>query len=361
MKTKAQKGKEIAKHSEIKFDGTVWIVPSESSGNEYHVDLQRQTCACPYFQKNKIKCKHQYAVEEKIWREFHMATSAHEKTATRQTPRKKRNWTGYNEAQTKERSRWLELLFELCGQLQEPSRAKRGRIPLPLSEVIFCLILKVYERNCTRRLIGYLTEASARRFITRQPHFNSICNYLRKDWMTLVLSEMVTTSSLPLAAIENSFSVDSSGFGTAGKQRWYDVKYGNTEDWHGWLKAHVICGNVTKIVVSVIISPAYAHDSPFFIPLVGNAAKHFRLEEVMADAAYSSRENLEFVERKQARAVIPFKSNAIFGSESEVWNRLLHYYSFHQNEFHERYKYRSNVERGFFGDQDEVRRESAEL
>lgn len=348
MRTKQQNGKLIAKIFAIKFDGTFWIVPSESGSGEYKVDLQKQTCACPYFQKNKLKCKHQYAVEEKIWREFQTVTSLIGKEAVRQTPRKKRNWSGYNEAQTKERGKWLELLYELCDQIPEPPKKEgRGRTPLPLAEILFCIILKVYERNCTRRFIGYLGESLARGFISRQPHFNSICNYLRKEWITAVLSDLVTISSLPLAAIETSFSVDSSGFGTSNKERWYDVKYGNSEDWHNWMKAHVICGNLTKTVVSVIISPAYAHDSPFFIPLVGNASKHFRLEEVLADAAYSSKDNLEFVTGKQAQVFIPFKSNAKVGTESKVWNKLLHFYSFHQSEFHERYKYRSNVETAF--------------
>lgn len=348
MKTKQQKGKEIAKSFEIKFDGTIWIVPSESGNGEYEVDLQRQICACPYFQKNKAKCKHQFAVEEKIWREFRVINPDRGKQAIRGTPRKKRNWAGYNEAQTKERGRWLELLYELCAQIPEPPKKPgRGRTPLPLAEVLFCLILKVYERNCSRRFTGYLGESIARGFITRQPHFNSICNYFRKDWMTFVLSDLVTFSSLPLAAIETSFSVDSSGFGTSQKERWYDVKYGNSEDWHGWIKAHIICGNLTKTVVSIIISPAYANDSPFFIPLVGNAARYFQLEEVLADAAYSSKENLEFVEGKKAKVFIPFKSNAVVGTKSEVWNKLLHFYSFHQTEFHERYKNRSNVETAF--------------
>lgn len=165
--------------------------------------------------------------------------------------------------------------------------------------------------------------------------------------MTSVLSDLVTISSLPLAAIETSFSVDSSGFGTSNKERWYDVKYGNTEEWHGWMKARVICGNLTKAVVSIIISPAYAIDSPYFIPPVGNAARHFQLDEVLADTTYSSKEKLKFVEGKQARVFIPFKSNSVFGTESEVRNKLLHFYSFHQNDFHERYKYRSNVETAF--------------
>lgn len=348
MKTKAQKGKEIAKNAQIRFDGTAWIVPSQSRNGEYAVDLQRQTCTCPYFQKNKLKCKHQFGVEEKIWREFQAVNSGLEKEAVRKTPRKKRNWSGYNDAQTKERGKWLELLYELCRQIPEPPKKEgRGRTPLPLAEVLFCITLKVYERNCARRFTGYLGESLARGFISQQPHFNSICNYMRKDWMTQVLSDLVTISSLPLAAIETSFSVDSSGFGTSSKERWYDVKYGNAEDWHNWMKAHVICGNLTKTVVSVIVSPAYAHDSPFFIPLVGNAARYFRLEEVLADAAYSSKENLEFVSAKQAQVFIPFKGNAVNNPQSEIWNKLLHFYSFHQSDFHERYKYRSNVETAF--------------
>lgn len=348
MKTKEQKGKDIAKNAEIRFDGAVWLVASESGNGSYEVNLQKQTCTCPYFQKKLDKCKHQYAVEEKIWREFKTVTSAGEKQAVHKTTRKKRNWTGYNEAQTKERNRWLELLFELCRIIPEPPKPSRGRNPLPLADILFCMILKIYERNCSRRVVGYLNEAISQGLISNKPHFNSITNYLRKDWMTEVLTDLITASSLPLKAIETSFSVDSSGFGTSAKEKWYDVKYGNAEDWHNWLKVHLICGNLTKIVAAVIITPAYANDSPFFINLVNEASKNFKIEEVLADAAYSSKENLEFVaEKKKAQVYIPFKSNVRERKDSKVWNKLLHFYSFHQTEFHEKYKHRGNVETGF--------------
>ncbi len=44
---KERKGKEIAKELNIRFDGAVWFVPSQSGGGEYTVDLQNQTCNCP--------------------------------------------------------------------------------------------------------------------------------------------------------------------------------------------------------------------------------------------------------------------------------------------------------------------------
>lgn len=51
MKPKEQRGKEIARFFEIKFDETVWIVPSESEKCEYQVDLQKQTCAVRIFKR----------------------------------------------------------------------------------------------------------------------------------------------------------------------------------------------------------------------------------------------------------------------------------------------------------------------
>lgn len=120
------------------------------------------------------------------------------------------------------------------------------------------------------------------------------------------------------------------------------------EDRWQFRKVHLICGNLTKIVVGVIITPAYANDSPFLINLVGEAAKNFKVDEVLADAAYSSKENLEFVtEKPKAKVYIPFKSNSKQRKDSEIRNKLLHYFSFHQTEFHEKYKYRGNVETSF--------------
>jgi transposase len=347
MKTKQQKGKEIAQNAEITYDGKFWIVPSQAGKGEYQVNLPQKICSCPDFEKNKTECKHQFAVEENIRRQIQAANAA-TATVSKKNNEKKRNWKGYNEAQTKERGRWLELLFELCRIIPEPPPPPKGRKPLPISVILFSLILKIYERNCSRRTIGYLDDAVSRGLISQTPHFNSITNYLRKDWMTEVLTDLITASSLPLKAIETRFSVDSSGFGTSTKERWYDVKYGNNEDWHNWLKVHLICGNLTKIVVGVIITPAYSNDSPFLINLVSEAAKNFKIDEVLADAAYSSKENLEFVtEKTKAKVYIPFKSNAKERKDSEIWNKLLHYFSFHRSEFHEKYKYRGNVETNF--------------
>jgi transposase len=342
------KGKEIAKNAPIIFDGDCWIVPSSVGKSEYQVNLHNQTCTCPDFSKNLVKCKHQYAVDEKINREFKTVSANNNGAKKPKRIQTKRNWSGYNKAETKGRTKFVELLSEICGQISEPPAKKgRGRKNLPIRDLIFCLLLKIYETHNSRKTLDYLNDLQKSDKISHVPHFNSISNYLRRDWVTPILSELVTVSSLPLAAIEKSFSVDSSGFGVSGKKTWRDVKYGNDEEWHEWVKAHIICGNLTKIIIAAKISPAYAGDSPFLVSLIGKTAGHFKLEEVMADAAYSSRDNLELIEGHNARALVAFKSNAVFGANGKMWDKLLNFYKYHFDEFHERYRFRNNVETAF--------------
>ncbi|HEX8370562.1 MAG TPA: transposase [Pyrinomonadaceae bacterium] len=350
MIRKHQKGKEIAKEANLRFDGNVWLVPSQSGHGEYTVDLQNQTCSCPDYSKTLVKCKHQYAVDEKINRIF-KTVAANNNGATK--PKKKqtpRNWSGYHRAQVKGRGKFLELLFELCGQIDKsalPKQAGRGRKFLPVRDTIFGLLLKVYEVKNSRQMPELLAEARQRGFLSETFSYNTITNYLRRDWVTPVLSELVTVSSLPLAAVETSFSVDSSGFGVSNKTTWQNVKYGNDEEWHQWIKAHIICGNKTKIIISAEITPAYRADAPFLAALIGKTAQYFKLEEVMADAAYSSRENLELIEGCNAKALVAFKANAVFGKNGATWDRLLNYYKYHYDEFHDRYRFRGNVETAF--------------
>lgn len=54
-------------------------------------------------------------------------------------------------------------------------------------------------------------------------------------------------------------------------------------------------GVKTNIVVAVTITDGTAGDSPQFEPLIKQVADGFRINEVSADMAYSSRENLNLV------------------------------------------------------------------
>ncbi len=106
-----------------------------------------------------------------------------------------------------------------------------------------------------------------------------------------------------------------------------------------------MCGVKTNIVTSVEITGRYSHDSPQFKPLVKTTAQNFKIREVEADKAYSSKGNLELLDKLGATPYIPFKSNTTGESEeSELWEKLWHVYQYNRDTFLTYYHKRSNVE-----------------
>lgn len=349
MNRREEKGREIAARAEINRDGKLWIVPSQTDDGTYTVDPNPNSlhCSCLDFAKHRIKCKHIYAVEYAARSEGCNVSDEKSSRPKRKRPIYEENWTAYNLSQTREKTHLQELLHALCRGVKEPVQTK-GRPRLPLSDVIFCAVFKVYSTFCGRRFMGDLEYAAERGYIAKTPHFNSIYNYFEMSALTPYLHEMIRQSAQPLKALEDSFAVDSSGFRTSGFIRWFNARYGKEQVNHDWLKLHLMCGVRTNIVVSVETSDGHANDSPFFEPLVNAAAQGgFNLKEVSADKAYSSRPNLRLVEKHGGTPYIVFKDNARGDSECPTWNKMFHYYSLHHEEFMKHYHKRSNAESTF--------------
>ena len=68
--------------------------------------------------------------------------------------------------------------------------------------------------------------------------------------MTPILHELITLSALPVAGIENDFSVDSTGFRTNTFSAYNGAKHGQKKE-HHWLKAHMCTGVKTNIVAGL--------------------------------------------------------------------------------------------------------------
>jgi transposase len=166
------------------------------------------------------------------------------------------------------------------------------------------------------------------------------------------LRELITQSSLPLKAIEVDFAVDSSGFSTGQFSRWFDVKYGKSEDWRNWIKVHLMCGVKTNIVTSVEISGPHANDTTFLKPLLETTTRNgFQVKEVSADKGYDSFKNRCLVLVKGGVPYIPFregeKNKPNPSGKGELWKRMYHFYKFNEAEFKQHYHKRSNVETVF--------------
>ena len=339
------RGLEIAATKKLKQRGHLWIVPSQKLGTagSYIVDPRKEDCTCPDHKERGIKCKHIYAVEFSVQHEIRPdGTRAVTKTA-RVTYRQE--WTAYNAAQTHEKERMSELLRGLCDGIQSPQQTK-GRPRLPLSDVIFSAVMKVYSTMSGWRAMGELRECTRRGKLDKAPHYNSVFHYLENPRLTPIFKSLVEESANPLRAIETDFAVDSSGFSTSNFVRWYDQKYGRLRSERDWIKAHLIVGVKTNVVTSVEITDGYAHDAPQLAPLVESTAKRFAMSEISADKGYLAKRSLEIIHRAGATPYIPFKTNSL-AEGPELWRRMYHCFQFNRTEFFAHYHKRANVETAF--------------
>jgi hypothetical protein len=308
------KALEIAARTKLIRKGDAWIVPSQSGPKKYTVnaDPESPRCTCPDFEFRQERCKHIYAVEITLQREVIDDGKTQTVTETVTVKRKyTQDWPAYNKAQTNEKSHFLAFLYELCSKIEEPiQKRSRGRQRLPLADVLFTVTFKVYSTMSARRFQSDMRDALIKGYVSKLPSFNSIFDYLQNESLTPYLKYLIAESAMPLKSIETAFATDSSGFSTTRFVRWFDVKYGGNEDWHDWIKMHLMCGVTTHIVTSVELSRARTHDSPYFKPLVEQTARAgFTMKEISADKGYISADNLQTAVDHGAIPYIPFKTN----------------------------------------------------
>jgi transposase len=351
MNAREERGLVIAAICKLRKTEDSWLVPSQSGERIYQVNVQAQTCTCPDHQDSGFKCKHIYAAEFTMKREVAKdgtVTETQTMTFTKKVTYKQ-DWPIYNEAQQSEKSRFLALLFDLTRGVPEVERDKSatGRKPIPMRDQIFAAAFKVYSTVSTRRFACDLADAYEKRFLSRLMNSISISTYLENPDMTPILHSLIEQASLPLKAIETVFAPDSTGFSSSRFVRWYDEKYGVTRTGHDWVKAHAICGVKTHIVTAIEIHNKDAADCPQFKSLVKTTAKNFVINEVAADKAYLSHENLEQIDKLGGTAYIPFKSNSVPGEKGSLWEKMFHFYQFKKEEFGQHYHKRSNAESVF--------------
>jgi transposase len=350
MTEREQKALEIAARSKLIRNGDTWLVPSQAGPKKYTVDPNPQEphCTCPDFEARQLRCKHIFAVEYTIQREY--TDDGQTQTMTETVTVKKtykQEWSSYNRAQQNEKSHFLAFLYELCSKIEEPIQTM-GRPRLPLKDILFAVTYKTYSMMSARRFASDMRDALAKGYVSKAPSFNSVFDYLQMESLTPYLKQLIAESSLPLKSVETDFAVDSSGFSTTSYVRWFDVKYGGNEDWHDWIKMHLMCGTSTHIVTSVELSRAKSHDSPYYKPLVEATAKSgFNMQEISADKGYISQKNLQATVDHGAMPFIPFKANTQPDRGSDLWSKMFYYYNFKRAEFLTHYHKRSNVETTF--------------
>ena len=138
-------------------------------------------------------------------------------------------------------------------------------------------------------------EAQERGHVGEALCYNCVLRVLDEEDTTAILMAMIRQSSLPLRSVERQFAIDSSGFATSRYAKWVDEKYSVNRQKADWVKAHLCIGVKTQTVTPVFMDEKNRGDCPQFDPLTKATAENFRVEEMSADKAYLSNDNLELV------------------------------------------------------------------
>jgi len=343
-----ERGRLLSRNKGIKhIAGVTWLVPSQTQPTGgYVVNTAESTCSCPDYELRRCRCKHQWAVEFAQTIETHSdgsQTVTESMSYSRTTH--EQDWGAYSQAQCEEKSTVQALLRGLCDGIKTPAHTGRGPKPIPLSDVVFAMTMKTYTLMSARRATTDI-EAAASDGNMCAPHYNSTLAAFAKPAMTALLTSLIEKSAAPLAGIETSFAVDSTGFGTCVYRRWYDAKYGKQMKQATWLKAHAIVGTTTNVITSVKVTGSDGADSPQLPGLVAATKQSFGLAEVSADRAYLGHENLAAIDAAGAAPFIPFKVNSQ-DNGSPAWRKMRAVFLYKQDEFLAAYGKRSNVEATF--------------
>ena len=321
-----------------------WIVPSQTTGGHYHVELpidgRAPTCTCPDFEKPEVSfCKHIMAAEMEKGRLFVDPVAA--KKAEYQD---NRDWSVVNAAHINEKDHVLRYAHELCRGILEPSQS-RGRPRVPRRDIVFGALLWVYGTKSSRDAMFDFRMCQDKGLLSQRLHFASMLRHLQDPTLTGLLRALLRESALPMRHIERRFAVDATGFSTRIWHRWFDHKWGGMHKEKVWLKAHAICGTDTRIVTDCII--ADVGDSTQFAELVKNTAVHFTVEEVSADGAYASKANAEVAASIGAVPYIPVEDRVREDRGPEIWRQMVGCYRYREDEFRKHYHQRSNIETVF--------------
>lgn len=343
----------------IQVSKSIYRVGS-SSGGLYHTVRRRHgawTCDCPAG-GGMVTCTHIWMV--RLWlrpgeaRILEKAVPSPERSYSQ-------DWPAYDSAQQDEHVLFDPLLWSLLETVPEPPKAvgARGRPPIPLRTQLLIAVKKVHFGESARRIRGLLqvVYGSGDGLLSKVPNYAVPSRFLNRPDSGDILLNLIRESARPLRDLEDggTVAIDSTGFCTTCMGAYCTEKHDPNRK-HRWVKAHVIVGVKTHVILDVKITDENGADCPQFVPLLKSVLDSgFSPASVVGDKAYLSFENYSTADDLGITATIPFKVNSISGEVRRArglktppaWDRAYHRFMLQREEFARDYHLRSNVEAVF--------------
>jgi len=228
--------------------------------------------------------------------------------------RQKRNWAGYNYAQTVEGVLFIKLVAKFVDALDEQELWKGiGRPPYPIKDVIKCLLVLEYFNLSSRRAVSMLQLLKGELKIDEVPHFNTLLNYRKKKEVRIMLQFLLHKIHDSIAEYDPNLITDSTGKTTTRKKFWRDWKNQPKES-TDFVKVHYTFTEKTLMIAEVSTTTSKGKgsgDQSQFVKhanSIGN--RKVKVEDWFADGAYCGRRCCKAAARAGATPIFRVKKNA---------------------------------------------------
>src|SRR5487761_173176 len=220
-------------------------------------------------------------------------------------PKKYRNWKEYNE----ELVRRGELLFDtdfLAGwrsELEKMNERKEGaRYAYPNSFLNMLGAIHAYLLPY-RQLEGFvrLFSKHVKELKGNAPDFTTI--WWRVTKIMIELDPRVNRNE------EITIAVDSTGIKVTNRGEWIKEKW--LKERRGFIKIHVAVDTKSKQIVSMKVTQQDTGDAKMMKRLVEEASKNARIEKLIGDGGYDSKDNFQTLSDMKIEPVIKVRSNSV--------------------------------------------------
>jgi Transposase DDE domain len=160
--------------------------------------------------------------------------------------------------------------------------------------------------------------------LPNHPSYGHICKRINKLNIRIDNSNIDNDDDLIIA-------VDSTGIKVTNRGQWMYDKWGNktkTSKKKGYLKIHVAVDIKTKEILALEVTDEQVHDGKIMPELIEyilkrrNKNKKFHIKSVLADGAYDSNKNFEYLERKKIRPSIKVRKNSIITHKNNMLRNI---------------------------------------
>jgi len=228
--------------------------------------------------------------------------------------KQKRNWAGYNKAQTLEGVFFVKLVAKFVDALDEEELWKgNGRPPFPMKDIIKCLLVLEYFTLSSRRTISILNLLKDDLKLSQVPHFNTLLNYRKKKEVRAMLEFLLHKIHDSIAEQDPNLITDSTGKTTTRKKFWRDWK-NQPKKSTDFVKAHYTFTEKTLMIAEVSTTKSKGKGTGGPSQFVKHA-NSIRKRKVgagnwYADGAYCGRPCCKAAGRAGATPVFRVKKNA---------------------------------------------------